>query len=331
MSSELTADQVQTLLRLYEELGGFLGSIGASEVAPSAPEPQWRGDYTRIWRLLHAVRQAGGDLSAEEWAGLGAAQHYDPRGLGGFFRGREPVMAAEGERRVLTEHGRRFIERWERDFGRLSDEHGTYTLIRQRRADGGEFENVIDASPAEVQEEYERINGHGLMLIRDRRSDEPGRTSGIVWQVWTSSLVSFEPTNRLPDPLPDSLSAPSRSASGEEPPAVRQLARIMELVSDVADVARLEIQEPPERIGVGQPGTWTRTTGLLSRIDAQAAVYDRLGGPRLPDALRAFTRSARQLPTRQGRMVGDAEGVLATLTEFMKDADFANVGPRAQT
>jgi hypothetical protein len=234
-------------------------------------------------------------------------------------------MAVAGERRVLTEHGRRFIERWERDFGQLSDEHGTYTLIRQRRADGGEFENVIDASPAEVQEEYERINRHGLMLLRDRRSEEPGRSSGIVWQVWTSSLVSFEATARLPDPLPESFSGPSRSASGQEPPAVRQLARIMELVSDVAEVARVEIQEPPERIGVGQPGTWTRTTGLLSRIDAQAAVYDRLGGPPLPDALRSFTRSARQLPTRQQRMVGDAEGVLSVLTDFMKDADFADV------
>jgi hypothetical protein len=325
MATELTDDQVLNLVHMYEELGGFLGSIGASGVVSSAPEPQWRGDYGRMWRLLHAVRQAGGDLNAEEWAQLGAAQHYDPRGLGGFFRGGAPVMAVAGERRVLTEHGRRFIERWERDFGQLSDEHGTYTLIRQRRADGGEFENVIDASPAEVQEEYERINRHGLMLLRDRRSEEPGRSSGIVWQVWTSSLVSFEATARLPDPLPESFSGPSRSASGQEPPAVRQLARIMELVSDVAEVARVEIQEPPERIGVGQPGTWTRTTGLLSRIDAQAAVYDRLGGPPLPDALRSFTRSARQLPTRQQRMVGDAEGVLSVLTDFMKDADFADV------
>jgi hypothetical protein len=330
MSSELSPSQVQTLLRLHEELGSLLGSLGAGDLVPAAPEPQWRGDYARIWRLLHAVRQAGGDLGADEWARLGASHGYDPRGLGGFFRGHEPVMAAQGERRVLTEQGQRFVARWERDFGRLTNESGVYTLVRQRRADGGEFANVVDADPADVQDEYDRINGHGLMLIKDRRSDESGGFSGIVWQVWTSSLVGFEATDRLPDPLPDQLSAPSRSAPDQEPPPVRQLSRIMELVAEVADVARLEIEQPPERTGIGQPGTWTRTTGLLSRIDAQAAVYDRLGGPPLPDALRAFTRTARQLPTNQKRMVGDAEGVLAVLTHFTEDGDFATSN-RAQT
>jgi hypothetical protein len=319
---ELSPDQVQALLRLYQQLGGILGSVGVGDVT-ATPEPQWRGEFARIWRLLHAVRQAGGDLSAEEWARLGIAHDYDPRGLGGFFRGAEPMMAMQGERRVLTEHGLRFIERWERDFGRerLTDEHGTNTLIRQRRGDGGEFENVIDADPEEVREEYDRIKGHGLMLIRDRRSDDPGRASGLVWQVWTSSLVGFEPTDRLPDPLPTRLSEPSSSDEGSA--AVRQLARIMELVGEVADIARVEVEHPPERIGVGVPGTWTRTTGLLSRIDAQAAVYDRLGGPPLPAVARSFTRAARQLPTNQRRMVGDAEGVLAALTNFMENANFS--------
>jgi hypothetical protein len=322
MTPELTSHQVQALLKLHQELGGFLGTVGVADVATAAPEPQWREDTARIWRVLHAVRQEGGNLSAEEWTRLGAAHGYDPRGLGGFFRGGEPAMAVQGERRVLTEQGLRFIERWERDFGRdlMADEHGRNTLIRQQKADGGQFENVIDADPAEVQAEYDRIGGHGLMLIRDRRSDEPGRASGIVWQVWTSSLASFEPTDRLPDRLPARLSEPP--AVGQEPPAVRQLARIMELVGELTDVARLEIENPPERIGVGQPGTWTRTTGLLSRIDAQAAVYERLGGPPLPDALRDFTRGARQLPTNQRRMVGEAEGMLATLTHFMETANF---------
>lgn len=324
MTPELTQDQMQALVRLQQELGGLLGSLGSGDAMPAAVEPQWRGEYARIWRLLHAVRQAGGDLSAEEWARLGTAHGYDPRGLGGFFRGGEPMMEMQEDRRVLTEHGVRFIERWERDFGRdrLTEEYGTNTLIRQRKADGGEFENVIDADPAEVQAEYDRIQGHGLMLIRDRRSDDPARASGIVWQVWTSSLVGFEPTDRLPDPLPARFSAPSPTS--DQAPVVRQLSRIMELVGEAADVARIEIEHPPERIGVGQPGTWTRTTGLLSRIDAQAAVYDRLGGPPLPDPVRTFTRAARQLPTNQRRMVGEAESVLATLTHFMETTDFDN-------
>jgi hypothetical protein len=323
MPRELTPDQVQALLRLHQELGGLLESVGVSDAAPTTPEPQWRGDYARIWRLLHSVRQAGGDLNTEEWVRLGTAHGYDPRGLGGFFRGGEPTMEMQGERRVLTEHGLRFIERWERDFGRdwLTDEHGTNTLIRQRKADGGEFVRVIDADPAEVQGDYDRIRGHGLMLIRDRRSDDPARASNVVWQVWTSSLVGFGPTDRLPDPLPARLSTSSPSTS-DQAPAVRQLSRIMELVGETADIARVEIEHPPERIGVGQPGTWTRTTGFLRRIDAQAAVYDRLGGPPLPDALKSFIRTARQLPTNQKRMVGEAEDILATLTHFMETADF---------
>lgn len=314
---------MRALLQLQEQLGRFLASLGAVHDSSKVPEPQWREDAARIWRLLHAVRHEGGDLTAEEWARLGEAHNYDPRGLGGFFRGAEPMMAVQDDHRILTDHGLRFIERWEREFGgkQLANVYGTNTLIRQQRAGHGELEIVIDADPAEVQEEYERVQGHGLMLIPDRRSDDPRRTSRIVWQVWTSSLVGFEPTDHLPDPLPTRLSEEPTAASPESP-LVRQLARIMELVGEVADMARVEIEHPPERIGLGVPGTWTRTTGLLSRIDAQAAVYERLGGPPLPAVVRAFARTARQLPTNQKRMVGDAEGVLVALTSFVENTDF---------
>lgn len=79
------------------------------------------------------------------------------------------------------------------------------TLIRQRRGDGTEFENVVDADPDDVQTEYDRIDGHGLMIIRDRRSDKPQRTRGNNWTVYTSSLVGFEPTERPAGPLPGSM------------------------------------------------------------------------------------------------------------------------------
>ena len=79
------------------------------------------------------------------------------------------------------------------------------TLIRQRRGDGTEFENVVDADPDDVQTEYDRIDGHGIMIIRDRRSDEPHRTTGNNWTVYTSSLVGFEPTERPAGPLPGSM------------------------------------------------------------------------------------------------------------------------------
>src|SRR5258708_5447277 len=84
-------------------------------------------------------------------------------------------------------------------------EHKMNTLIRQRRADGVEFESVIDADPDDVQAEFDRIDGHGVMIVRDRRSDEPNRTTGNNWTLYTSSLVSFEPTDRPPGPLPRSM------------------------------------------------------------------------------------------------------------------------------
>jgi hypothetical protein len=37
---------------------------------------------------------------------------------------------------------------------------------------------------------------------RDRRSNEPNRTAGANWTVYTSSLVSLEATDRPPGPLP---------------------------------------------------------------------------------------------------------------------------------
>jgi hypothetical protein len=79
------------------------------------------------------------------------------------------------------------------------------TLIRQRRADGTQFETVIDAAPEDVQAEFDRIDGRGMMIIRDRRSDEPNRVSGNNWTFYTSSLLSFEATDRPARALPATI------------------------------------------------------------------------------------------------------------------------------
>ena len=69
------------------------------------------------------------------------------------------------------------------------------TVIRQRKTDGGEFENVIDAPPEDVQAELDRVASHGKLQIRDRSGKN-------LLEVWTSSLVSFEATHRPVDPIP---------------------------------------------------------------------------------------------------------------------------------
>jgi hypothetical protein len=41
------------------------------------------------------------------------------------------------------------------------------------------------------------------MLLRDRRSDDPGQDHGVDWQVWTSSVVGWDATDSEPPiPLP---------------------------------------------------------------------------------------------------------------------------------
>lgn len=98
-----------------------------------------------------------------------------------------------------------------------------------------------------------------------------------------------------------------------------QLNTIMQLCGEAADIARVEIAHPPESIGVGAPGTWTRITGALARMEAAIVIYERLGGPALPASARAFAIEARHLPTRTKAIVGEAEAVLATLTQFAEN------------
>jgi hypothetical protein len=79
------------------------------------------------------------------------------------------------------------------------------TKITLQAADGTEFAFVIDVDPDIVWKQWNDIGveegKHGLMLLRDRRSDEAER--GVHWQVWTSSVRSFGATDsEEPIPLP---------------------------------------------------------------------------------------------------------------------------------
>lgn len=114
----MTAGQLARLRKAHGELTTVLRELGALDNDDPSPEPKWKADLRRQWGLLKAVADAGGDLGSNEWARLGAEHGYDPRGLGGYFRGHEQLMVADqGERRVLTHSGRRFIERYAADFG----------------------------------------------------------------------------------------------------------------------------------------------------------------------------------------------------------------------
>jgi hypothetical protein len=115
---ELTPQQADKLKRAHADMTRVLKEVGIIEDAPAKPvEPQWLKDTAKQWGLLNDLKENhNGDVSLDEWRRLGMQHGYDPRGLGGFFVGSHPLMASQGARRVLTEHGKRFIERWRGDF-----------------------------------------------------------------------------------------------------------------------------------------------------------------------------------------------------------------------
>lgn len=119
MSITLTEQESQKINRAHGDLTAALISAGIIEPPASAPAPtpQWLTQTRKQWGLLHDLRENhNGDLGADQWSLLGQRHGYDPRGLGGFFVGGSPLMARQGERRRLTTHGERFIDRWSGDF-----------------------------------------------------------------------------------------------------------------------------------------------------------------------------------------------------------------------
>jgi hypothetical protein len=100
-----------------------------------------------------------------------------------------------------------------------------------------------------------------------------------------------------------------------------QLNTIMQLTGEAAEVARFEISNPPPPIGPGQPGTWSRIPGVALRMAAAVAIYDKLGGPALPAAVGSFIREVPQLPTKATVVVGQAQTVLSTLTNFAENIE----------
>lgn len=114
---KLTQQQADRLKRAYAEFGAVLRSAGIVGGSPPPADPQWVRDTARQWGLLNAVAvEHQGDVGSDDWSRLGRQHGYDPRGLGGFFVGSQALMGRQGARRVLTEHGKRFVERWRADF-----------------------------------------------------------------------------------------------------------------------------------------------------------------------------------------------------------------------
>jgi hypothetical protein len=80
-----------------------------------------------------------------------------------------------------------------------------------------------------------------------------------------------------------------------------RLGRLQDLLGEAADVGRAEIEVPPPRIP-GQPGTWTRVTGALLRVEAEVAILELLGCE-LPSDIRKTATECRRVGVEPGEVV----------------------------
>lgn len=102
-----------------------------------------------------------------------------------------------------------------------------------------------------------------------------------------------------------------------------QVGRVEELIGEVADIARFEIEHPPQRIA-GQIGTWSRVTGALARLEAAIVICQRLGvaggvGDVLAEA-RKMSIDYRRVGTPPQTVVGEAMGMLDRM-KFITETD----------
>lgn len=101
------ASTVRALRNLEKAMGELRDALRA-ENAEVAADERWR-------RLLTMVEDAGGTVTSDEWRDLGRKCGYDPRGLGGYYRGTKASMRVNADgTRSLTPAGTAYLDRYDR-------------------------------------------------------------------------------------------------------------------------------------------------------------------------------------------------------------------------
>lgn len=152
-------DAKAALLRLEAHLEAAADPEKA--VAEAIPVPPDEKVWRRWWTLLASVEARGGNLTTDEWRQLGIEHGYDPRGLGGFFRGDLATMRSEGDMRNLTEEGRRQVSRWRRYFERadaVSDPK--ISIVREERKRTGQDDGGMNTH-MRGRRSYEGMDDNG--------------------------------------------------------------------------------------------------------------------------------------------------------------------------
>jgi hypothetical protein len=112
----MDAKLLRRLKRIRDDLDEVIRE--ADESKPQAPDTEWHRWFRRAGAVLNHVDQAGGSVRPEVWRTLADHYGYDPRGLAGFYTGRDPSMRRDPntDERVLTERGKIEAANWRRLF-----------------------------------------------------------------------------------------------------------------------------------------------------------------------------------------------------------------------
>lgn len=108
-----------TLRRLKKMRDDLSALIARAEGSGGGLEQtHWHVWFRRAGGVLNDVDQAGGVVDAETWRQIGIDSGYDPRGLAGFYTGKDPSMRRDPdtELRHLTERGEIEASHWRRLF-----------------------------------------------------------------------------------------------------------------------------------------------------------------------------------------------------------------------
>jgi len=104
---------------ILKKVNSLLENMGESGALTSE---QW---WNRRNSVLAAVLSKGGTVSSDEWREIGAKYGFDPRGLGGFYVGKNASMTRiAGDRRALRDSGVQDVKRWIREHPEKAEEFG---------------------------------------------------------------------------------------------------------------------------------------------------------------------------------------------------------------
>ncbi len=96
------------------------------------------------------------------------------------------------------------------------------------------------------------------------------------------------------------------------------LARIIDIIGEVADVARHEVHNPAPSMGVGVPGRWSPLPGMLSRLEVACAVLVSLGSPMLVKAAE-MARQDKHVTTRPAEVVAHSIDAMMEIDDLVRN------------